>query len=161
MHEALSIYIQVCKVYISIYIQVYIIAVRFPTIESAQLVELIQTVMDEKITLCEYTTQSFMFYIFVRYTFLFYLKLVTECMYVSSTNWALWIAGNRTIIIYIYIYIYIYIIRNILYSAHDFTDCFNVKDSGMGNGNCGIFKVLLLLLNKENCISSSSNSTYW
>ena len=74
MHEALSIYIQVCKVYISIYIQVYIIAVRFPTIESAQLVELIQTVMDEKITLCEYTTQSFMFYIFVRYTFLFYLK---------------------------------------------------------------------------------------
>ena len=30
--------------------------------------------MDEKITLYEYTTQSFMFYTFVRYTFLFYLK---------------------------------------------------------------------------------------
>ena len=30
--------------------------------------------MDEKITLCEYTIQSFMFYTFVRYTFLFYLK---------------------------------------------------------------------------------------
>ena len=34
----------------------------------------IQTVMDERITLCKYTTQSFMFYTFVRYTFLFYLK---------------------------------------------------------------------------------------
>ena len=33
-----------------------------------------QTVMDEKITLCEYTTQSFMFYTFVRCKFLFYLK---------------------------------------------------------------------------------------
>ena len=70
----MSIYIQVYKVYISIYIHVYIIAVRFPTIESAQLVELIQTVMDEKITLCEYTTQSFMFYTFIRDTFLFYLQ---------------------------------------------------------------------------------------
>ena len=30
--------------------------------------------MDEKITLYEYTTQSFMFYTFVTYTFLFYLK---------------------------------------------------------------------------------------
>ena len=29
----------------------------------------IQTIKDEKITLCEYTTQSFMFYTFVRYTF--------------------------------------------------------------------------------------------
>ena len=33
-----------------------------------------QTIKDEKITLCEYATQSFMFYAFVRYTFLFYLK---------------------------------------------------------------------------------------
>ena len=30
--------------------------------------------MDERITLCKYTTQSFIFYTFVRYTFLFYLK---------------------------------------------------------------------------------------
>ena len=29
----------------------------------------IQTIKDEKITLCEYTTQSFMFYTFARYTF--------------------------------------------------------------------------------------------
>ena len=34
----------------------------------------IQTVMEERITLCKYTTQSFMFYTFVRNTFLFYLK---------------------------------------------------------------------------------------
>ena len=29
----------------------------------------IQTIKDEKIALCGYTTQSFMFYTFVRYTF--------------------------------------------------------------------------------------------
>ena len=34
----------------------------------------IQTIKDDKITLCEYSTQSFMFYTFIRYTFLFYLK---------------------------------------------------------------------------------------
>ena len=33
----------------------------------------LQTVMDEKITFCEYTTQGFMFYTFIRHTFLFYL----------------------------------------------------------------------------------------
>ena len=30
--------------------------------------------MEERITLCKYTTQIFMKYTFVRYTFLFYLK---------------------------------------------------------------------------------------
>ena len=34
--------------------------------------------MDERITLCKYTTQNFMFYTFARYTFLFYLKSVTD-----------------------------------------------------------------------------------
>ena len=41
----------------------YAIVVRFSAIQSGQLVELrYKTVMDEIITLCEYTTQSFMFY---------------------------------------------------------------------------------------------------
>ena len=48
--------------YMYIYIYIYIIYIY------------IQTVMDERITLCKYTTHSFMFYTFVRYTFLFYLK---------------------------------------------------------------------------------------
>ena len=51
------IYIHIC-IYIYIYIYKYNI----------------QTIKDDKITLCEYTTQSFMFYTFIRYTFLFYLK---------------------------------------------------------------------------------------
>ena len=42
--------------------------------------------------------------------------ILTECnffihyhLYLSSSNWALWIVGNQTTIMYIYIYIYIYI----------------------------------------------------
>ena len=41
--------------------------------------------------------------------------ILTECnffihyhLYLSSTNWALWIVGNQTTIMYIYIYMYIY-----------------------------------------------------
>ena len=34
----------------------------------------IQTIKNEKITLHEYTTQSYMFYTFAGFTFLFYLK---------------------------------------------------------------------------------------
>ena len=34
----------------------------------------VQTIKDEKITLCEYATKSFLFYTFVRHTFQFYLK---------------------------------------------------------------------------------------
>ena len=46
----------------------------------------IETVMDEKITLCEYTTQSFMFYLFVTYTFLFYFKSVTDFVVTGHKN---------------------------------------------------------------------------
>ena len=38
----------------------------------------IQTVINEKSTLCECTTQGFMFCTIVRYTFLFYLKPVNS-----------------------------------------------------------------------------------
>ena len=44
-----------------------------------------QMVTDERITLCEYTTQSFMFYTFVRYTFLFYLKKQGQNIFCSFT----------------------------------------------------------------------------
>ena len=44
--------------------------------------------------------------------------ILTECnffihyhLYLSSTNWALWIVGNQTTIMYIYIYIYMYIYK--------------------------------------------------
>ena len=66
------------KLYIYIYIYIYIYLYNCFSISNDPTCPIgrayIQTVMDERITLCNYTTQSFMFCTFVRYTFLFYLK---------------------------------------------------------------------------------------
>ena len=61
----------------SVYIYIYIYILNFCSISNDPKCSIgrayIQTVMDERITLCKYTTQRFMFCTFVRYTFLFYL----------------------------------------------------------------------------------------
>ena len=69
--------IYMCVIYICIsyiYIYIYNCSSTYNNPKWAIVRAYIQTVMNEKITLCEYTTQSFMFYTFVRYAFLFYLK---------------------------------------------------------------------------------------
>ena len=75
------VFMYVCM-YIYIYIYIYIYVYNCCSISNDPKCSIgrayIQMVMDETITLCKYTTQSFMFCTFVRYTLLFYLKSVNN-----------------------------------------------------------------------------------
>ena len=82
------IYIFIQYIYIFIYIFIYIYLYIFFSISNDPKCPIgrayIQTVMDERITLCNYTTQSFMFYTFVRCPFLFYLKKTRAKLLLNS-----------------------------------------------------------------------------